>query len=127
MNPLEALTFLISRIDSYYGHYGEDEFFEETVEAFNILRPIFEDLKENKKVYELYKFMQENWIKARDENIELKTQLGEYWELNKLIKDNCIGFNLRQVVEKGLYQIHLEQMCEIMCPEPEEEEQYYGD
>ena len=69
--------------------------------------------------------MQENWIKARDENIELKTKLGEYWELNKLIKDNCIGFNLRQVVEKGLYQIYLEQMCDIMCPEPEEEEEEY--
>lgn len=88
MKPLDALTYLMSRIDSYYGHYGEDEFFEETIEAFNTLRPILED----------------------------------YSKLNKLIKDNCIGFNLRQVVEKGLYQIYLEQMCDIMCPEIEDGE-----
>ena len=123
MNILEALDYLMSRIDSYYGHYGEDEFFEETVEAFNVLRPVLEDLNENKKIYALYKLMQQNWIEARDQNIELKTQLGEYWQLNKLIQDNCKGFNLRQVVEKGLYQIYLEQMCDIMCPEPEEEEE----
>lgn len=122
MNVIEALEYLISRIDSYYGGYGEDEFYDETVEAFNILRPVLEDLNENKKVYSLYKFTQQNLEKTIDENIELKTQLGEYWGLNKLVKDNCVGFNLRQVVEKGLYQIHLEQMCGIMCPEPEDEE-----
>ena len=55
-----------------------------------------------------------------------KIILQDLEELNKLktlVKNNCVGFTLEQVVEKGLYQIYLEQMCDIMCPEPEEEEE----
>ena len=43
-------------------------------------------------------------------------------KLVELVDCNSVGYSLRQVVEKGLYQIYLEQMCDIMCPEPENEE-----
>ena len=54
----------------------------------------------------------------------IKDNLEELNKLKTLVKNNCVGFTLEQVVEKGLYQIYLEQMCDIMCPEPEEEEEY---
>ena len=53
----------------------------------------------------------------------IKQDLEELSKLKTLVKNNCIGFTLEQVVEKGLYQIYLEQMCDIMCSESEEE--YY--
>ena len=55
----------------------------------------------------------------------IKKDLKELNKLKTLVQKNCVGFTLEQVVEKGLYQIYLEQMCDIMCPEPEEEEEEY--
>ena len=54
---------------------------------------------------------------------ELIKKANLYDNLETLVKNNCVGFTLEQVVEKGLYQIYLEQMCDIMCPELEEEEE----